>query len=85
MWFNWSGNGGLVKSKVVQNELIVNRGINEDNNEILQVKIKVWQEQWLMQLKFNQKFCLTWNRTTSMWVFYKFNYDLTFVSFFIFQ
>ncbi len=63
------GNGGL-GSKANNNEIIIDKKLGEDNKDIFQVELDAQQKQMLVQLEFNQKYWLMWQRSTSTWAFF---------------
>jgi hypothetical protein len=63
------GNGdGVIQSKVGYSEL-VDINLGENQKELLQAEEQACNENLFVELGCNQKICLTWNRTTSMWAF----------------
>ncbi len=52
---------------------LVDINLGENQEELLQAKEQACNEKLFVELGCNQKFCLTWNRTTSMWAFLKIN------------
>ncbi len=77
-----NGGGGLARFETSHNELLFNKNINEEDNEILQVESKA------------QQGSCNWNSINNyglngtklqIQIFYKFNDDLTFVDIFLCQ
>ncbi len=56
------GGGGGLGSIIGNNEVIIDKEFGEDDEEIFQVEANAQQEQLFVQLEFNQKYWLTWQR-----------------------
>jgi len=61
---------GELEFKANNNEIIIDKELGEDNEDIFQVELHAQQKQLLVQLEFNQEYWFMWQRPTDTWVFF---------------